>query len=239
MKIINLKIIVKIIATTLKTSCYLLCLSFFRKCFRDVANKSINNWAKNLLNIAKVDYSIYNSYQVNISPNRPYIIMSNHRSHYDIPLIFATFPNVTVRMMAKKELFNVPIWGHAMKQCEFFVLDRNNAKSAQHSLKLAQEKMRTGVIPWIAPEGTRSTDNKLQKFKKGGFLLALETEAIIVPVFINGSEKILPAKQLVFQTNQKIDIHIGKPIDTQNLCIKDLRQIMENIKTQWEQIKSL
>lgn len=233
MNFLNFRIITQIIATTLKTSICLLILTLFGKCSREVANKKIGIWANKLLKIVKVKYKVHNPHNVVLSPNQPYVIMSNHQSHYDIPLIFATFPSNTIRMMAKKELFKVPVWGHAMKQCEFFILDRNNAKSAQNSLKLAQSKMQDGVIPWIAPEGTRSLNGNIQQFKKGGFLLALETKATIVPIFIKGSEKILPAKKLQFGLNQQVDIYINKPIDMTNVNVKDLRQVMQNMQQEW------
>lgn len=216
----------RIVLTTLKTSLWLLILAIFNKCSRTKVDAHVRGWAHKLLRIVRAEYKVFNPHNVIFSPKQCYIVMSNHRSHFDIPLIFAAFPHGSIRMIAKKELFKVPVFGRAMKQSEFFSIDRENAKQAQQDLKLARTKMLGGLVPWVAPEGTRSLDGKLQKFKKGGFLLALETQATIVPVVICGSEKILPAKKLDFGIGEKVTIHIAEPVDTSLYTIKDIRQLM-------------
>ena len=73
--------------------------------------------------------------------------------------------------------------------------------------------MRSGIIPWIAPEGTRTRTGEMQPFKKGGFILAIQTEATIIPMGIRGSDKILPPDTWAFHANQKVEIHIGEPVN--------------------------
>ena len=216
----------KIVCSTLQTSLLLLCLSLINKCSRSKVDAKVHKWAAKLLHIVDADYQVFNPHNVVFLPQQLYVIMSNHRSHFDIPLIFAAFPNGSIRMIAKSELFKVPVWGRAMKKSEFFSITRDNAKQAKQDLQLAQEKMLSGLIPWIAPEGTRSFDRKLQRFKKGGFMLALETGATIIPVAICGSEKILPAKTLDFGVGEKVIIGIAEPIVTTEYNIKNIRQLV-------------
>ncbi|MBU1927123.1 MAG: 1-acyl-sn-glycerol-3-phosphate acyltransferase [Gammaproteobacteria bacterium] len=83
---------------------------------------------------------------------------------------------------------------------------------------------------WMAPEGTRSRTGKIQSFKKGGFMLALKTNAVIIPVGIRGADKILPPKTSNIQLNQKIEIHIGKPIDTQKYLAAQRDQLMQDVE---------
>src|SRR4029079_5554001 len=92
------------------------------------------------------------------------------------PLIFAALPG-SIRMLTKKELFRVPIWGRGLAAGEFVSLDRSQRQQAIRDLGAARDKMADGVILWVAPEGTRSKDGRLGSFKKGGFLLALENGA--------------------------------------------------------------
>jgi len=138
--------------------------------------------------------------------------MVNHRSHYDIPLSFVSLPG-SIRMLTKNELFKIPIWGKGMKAAEFISIDRKNLEQALKDLDEARRLMLSGIVLWVAPEGSRSRTGKLGEFKKGGFMLALQTGAIIIPVGIKGSETILPPDSLDFYLNRKVDITIGEPLD--------------------------
>jgi 1-acyl-sn-glycerol-3-phosphate acyltransferase len=233
-------ITIKIICTTLYNSLYVLWLALFHGstkrplATRDRINAITLRWSRRLLGIVRARLTVFNPHQTAIAPNQPYIIMSNHLSHYDIPLIFASFPHNSVRMIAKKELFKVPIWGAAMKTAEFFTVDRGNSEQAKQFLKVACDKMASGIVPWIAPEGTRSRNGEMQAFKKGGFILAIETGATIIPVGIRHSNKILPAKTLTFGIGEDIEVHIGKPIPTANshYSITNIRQLMQDVAAQ-------
>ncbi len=190
----------------------LICLYQSRFKTRQDIDRTIRRWCAHLLRFAKVSYEVFNPLQVSFLPDRPYIIMSNHASLYDIPLIFAAFPG-SIRMVAKKELFRIPFWGYTTKKIEVLSIDRSNLAQARLDLNYAKEKMQSGIVLWIAPEGTRSRHGKLNPFKKGCFLLAMETAATIIPVGIRNADKILPAGSLNFRLNQKVEIHIGQPIE--------------------------
>ncbi len=102
---------------------------------REDINHSMRQWSRALLKTVQVRYTIHNPNVLQPLPNHSYIIMSNHASLYDIPLIFVAFPG-SIRMIAKKELFRVPVWGHAMKAAEFLSIDRKNSKQALEDLSL-------------------------------------------------------------------------------------------------------
>lgn len=200
-----------------------------RKSPREAINYCLHDWAKKLLAVIKVNYKIYNPHQIKLEPNQPYIIMSNHASHYDIPLIAMAFPN-NLRMLAKKELFKVPVWGAAMKAAEILSVDRNNARQAVKDLAFVRDKMESGIVPWIAPEGTRSHSGSLGEFKKGGFMVAQKTGARIIPVGISGSNKLLPPKTCDFQLGESVDIYIGEPIDASAYKKNEIKKLMQDTK---------
>ena len=132
MKVSKLKkvwIVIRSIWETFVTSIHALINSFTKKP-REKSDEVIRKWAKKLLQIVKVSYEISNTYNISFDNNRCYIIMSNHASHYDIPLIITAFPNRSIRMIAKKELFKVPIWGKGMIASEFISIDRDNGRKA-------------------------------------------------------------------------------------------------------------
>ncbi len=225
-------IILRSIAITIRDSCLILYISFSRSSVspRLRFDRRIHRWAKALLNVVNASVQIHNPYKTHLTENHPYILMSNHTSLYDIPLIFEVFPKNSIRMIAKKELFQVPLWGKAMKASEFLAIDRKNSTQAIKDLEMVREKMQDGIIPWIAPEGTRSRDGKLGVFKKGGFMLALQTGATIIPVTIKGAARILPAKTLNFKKHQTVDIIIGQAIDATQYTVATRLQLLKAVQ---------
>ena len=143
---------------------------------------------------------------------RAYVYLSNHQSHLDIPMLYATLPSPTIRMLAKKELFQIPLWGRGIRAAEFIEVDRGNHARALASIRRAQELLEDGVSIWAAPEGTRSRDGRIGPLKKGAFHLALNTGAPIVPVAIRGTIDILPRGTKAMQRGRRVDVTIGAPI---------------------------
>jgi len=150
--------------------------------------------------------------QDRIPPRGAYVYMSNHQSHLDIPILFATLPSPTIRMLGKRELFEIPIWGRALRAAEFVEVDRANHTRAVEAIERAKALVRDGVSIYIAPEGTRSKDGSIGRLKKGGFHLAMSTGAPIVPVAITGTRLLMPPGALQMRSGQRVRVCIGDPI---------------------------
>jgi len=159
-------------------------------------------------------------------PSRAVVYMSNHQSHLDIPMLYATLPSPTIRMLAKTELFRIPLWGRGLRAAEFIEVDRSNHGSAVQSIEQAARLLRDGVSIYLAPEGTRSIDGRIGKLKKGGFHLALGTGAPIVPVAIRGTIDILPRGRRVMRSGQRVRVQIGAPIEVAG---RDLAGLMAQV----------
>lgn len=201
--------------------------SYFGTPTRPWVDKTIHHWIDQLLNEVKVQYTVINPHQVEPQPGQATILMCNHSSAYDIPLGFKTFPNHSIRMLAKKELSRIPLLGKGMTAAEFPFIDRKNRYQAIKDLACAQKLMESGIILWIAPEGTRSKDGSLKPFKKGAFITAIQAKATIIPIGIKGAYEILPAKSLRINLNQKAEIHIGKPIDSSTFSLENKEELIE------------
>lgn len=158
-----------------------------------------------------------------VPAGRAYVYMSNHQSHLDIPILYAALPSPTIRMLAKKELFDIPLWGRGLRAAEFVEVDRGNGTRTRDSIAHATRLVRDGVSIYLAPEGTRSRDGQLGPLKKGGFHLALATGASIVPVAIQGTIAILPRDHFVMQRGQSVEVTIGAPIPVEARDIESLR----------------
>lgn len=148
-----------------------------------------------------------------VPPGRAYVYMSNHQSHMDVPVLYATMPSPTVRMVGKKELFDIPVWGHAMRAAEMICIDRSDRARAIESLHAAGEKIRSGVSVWIAPEGTRSVSGRPGPLKRGGFHLALESGTPIVPIAISGTRRVLPSGGKSLTPGLPVRVVYGAPIE--------------------------
>lgn len=224
-------IVLRAILTTLRISLETLFDYYTRGVKREVQDRRFRRYGNTLLDTLDASYSVHYEKKFELEKGRRYIIMCNHSSHYDIPLTAAALP-YSIRMMAKKELFKVPFWGSAMKASEFLSIDRDNKKQALKDLKKAKKILENGIVLWISPEGTRSKDGKLGPFKKGGFRVALDMQATIIPVGIKGSHEILPTKSLNFKKGVHAEIRVGTPVDASQYDRSTREDLIKEVESQ-------
>jgi len=128
-------------------------------------------------------------------PRTPHVFMPNHLSFLDGPLVMMLIPGAA-RVILKKSVLRIPIVGLGMRFVGFVPVDRKGTEGGKKSIARAAALMRErGYSFLVFPEGTRSRDGKLQAFRRGGFFLALETGAPIVPVTIRGTFELMPKGQ--------------------------------------------
>lgn len=176
-----------------------------------VCDQRLDSWSRGLLRVAKIQ--LETSGREHIVPGESYVVMSNHQSHFDIPVVFQAL-GIPVRMVAKRELFGIPIMGRAMRYAGFIEVDRSRHTKAMRSLAAARERLdRDQTSVWIAPEGTRSPDGTLGKFKRGGFHLAIDAGLRILPVAVDGSFKVHRPGDAEVHKNQHVRVAIRPPID--------------------------
>jgi 1-acyl-sn-glycerol-3-phosphate acyltransferase len=183
-------------------------------------------WSRLVLGSAGV--RIHVASKAKLDPKQPYVVMANHLSAVDIWAIFVAVP-VPLRFIAKKQLGQIPLFGWAMRAGRFIFIDRQNAASARRSIEAAALRISKGCSVVIFPEGTRSRDGSLGPFKKGGFHLALNSGAQIVPVAIRGSREIMPRGSLLIRPGI-VDIQIGEPIPTVGLRPEDREALLERVR---------
>ena len=227
----KIQIILVSIGITIFVSFTSLIATLFGKNTRDAVDRRLKFWSTILLNQIQITYSVFRHHDFEILDGRPYIIMSNHSSLYDIPILLISLPG-SIRMLVKKELMKVPVWGRAMRSCDFISIDRKNRQQAFEDLNRAKETMKKGIVLSISPEGTRSRDGKLLPFKGGGFRLAIDTGATILPVGIRGAHTVLPAKSLNFNVGRHIEVHIGQPVDASQYTVDTRKLLLKNIEQQ-------
>jgi len=142
--------------------------------------------------------------------DKPLIVMANHQSYFDIPVLYATLPE-PFGMLAKQELFRVPVFSAAMRGMRCVPIDRGNRRQSFDSFRHAAEQVRLGNSIVVFPEGTRSNDGYVHELKKGPFYLAEMANVPIVPVGIHGTRDALAKDQLVVRS-ARVEVTIGAPL---------------------------
>lgn len=165
----------------------------------------------------------------NIKKNTSYIVVSNHQSYYDIFLIYGWL-GIDIKWIMKKELKKIPGLGFGSEKVGHIFLDRSNSKKALESINEAKRKLINGTSLVIFPEGTRSKNGDLGKFKRGAFKLALDLELPILPITVIGTNKILPTDSFnLLPGKAKLIVH--EPVDVKYYSENNMNELMETIKT--------
>jgi 1-acyl-sn-glycerol-3-phosphate acyltransferase len=176
-----------------------------------VCDERLDRWSRGLLRAARVNVETRG--REHIVPGESFVVMSNHQSHFDIPVLLQAL-GIPLRMVAKRELFSIPIMGSAMRYSGFVEVDRSRRATAVRSLSAARARLeRDQTSVWIAPEGTRSVDGQLGSFKRGGFYMALDAGLRILPVTIDGTQRVLRAKDKTVHKDQQVRVLVRPPVD--------------------------
>jgi len=154
-----------------------------------------------------------------LDPHGTYIFMSNHVSNLDPPILLPIIPGRT-SVMAKKELFDYPLLGEAMRLGSLVPVDRGNRDAGIAAVRAAGEVIRQGINMTIFVEGKRSFDGKLLPFKKGPFYLAMECGVPVVPVTIVGTHEIMPKRRFSIHPGTAT-IVFHEPIDPKDFGDRD------------------
>lgn len=167
-------------------------------------------------------------------PDGPVIFMSNHQSNFDILSLLAAMPR-QIHWIAKKELFEIPIFGPSMRRGGYIPLDRGDGRKALQSMDEAAATIHQGKSVVLFPEGTRTTNGNLLPFKRGGFILARKAAVPVIPVTINGSGRINPANEIrLYSGNIHITLHPPVIVPSELRRSETETWMMESVRRQIE-----
>jgi len=151
-----------------------------RKMYRKVENF----WAWTLMKLGGIKLEI--SGHENLPKNETVVYMANHQSDIDWPIIFRTIPGEYL-FLAKKELFDVPVFGTYMRIQKYIPIERDSIRKSFKTYKDIVTLIESGNSIVIYPEGTRSYNRELKKFKSFSFVFLQDARVRVVPVAIDGS----------------------------------------------------
>ena len=169
-------------------------------------------WARLILGTTGVRVRV--SGLEHLEPGRSYVFAANHQSIYDIPILFASIP-AQLRIVAKQSLGQIPFMGWHLRRAGHLLVDRKNpgADIVRKMRRLVSES--SSLI--VFPEGTRSVDGRLGRFKKGSFLVAIDAGLPVVPVSISRSRQVMSKGQLMVRPGE-VELTVHPPIATSGVA---------------------
>ena len=163
-----------------------------------------------------------------IIADRAVVFMANHQSNADAPAVFIQLPPVLT--LGKKEFFRVPILGTAMRMRGFIPVERKRIRrQAVEEIESAIRALRAGHSFVVFPEGTRSPNGRLQPFKKGVFVMAIEAGAPIVPISVSGATRIMRKGNAVTHPGT-IRLTVHDPVLTEGRTLEDITLVMNEVR---------
>lgn len=161
-------------------------------------------------------------------PSGSFVFLVNHLSLFDIPALLAAIPEPS-RFLAKRSLFQIPVFGWAMRAAGFIPVDRKNRSTARDSFTSALGGLRHGASILIFPEETRSLDGALLPFQRGGILLAMKSALPVVPVGIEGTFEVQMRRSFLIRPRQ-VSMRFGEPVALAGRSVRDLGRIAEELR---------
>ncbi len=156
------------------------------------------------------------------------VYVANHQSNIDPAALFVVLPP-RIALLGKKEVFSLPILGRGLRLANFVPVDRANPDAAKESVERALAYVRNGTTFLVFPEGTRSPDGRLQRFKHGVFVLAIRAGVPIIPITVDGGDSLMPKRKWELRPGTfRITIH--PPVSTAGLTLEDRALLARRVR---------
>lgn len=162
------------------------------------------------------------------NPRHPYVVVSNHQSNADIPII-SCLP-WDMKWVAKAELFKVPLLGWQMRLAGDIPVDRTSKTSRAKVLIKALHYLQDRCSVMFFPEGTRSRDGRVQRFTNGAFRLAIKAQVPVLPLALDGTQEALPTHSWKFGTAEAVRLKVLAPVPTTGLTAADTEALRERVR---------
>jgi 1-acyl-sn-glycerol-3-phosphate acyltransferase len=190
----------------------------------NAAHRCARMWASLILRTTGVKVRV--SGLEHLEPGRSYVFAANHQSIYDIPILFASIP-AQLRIVAKESLGRIPFMGWHLYRAGHLLVDRRNPGPdiVQKMRRLVSES--SSLI--VFPEGTRSVDGQIGKFKKGSFLVAIDAGLPVVPVSVSGSRHIMMKGRLMVCPGE-VELIVHDPIPTTGVARERVLRFVEEVR---------
>ena len=200
----------------------------FPRRFRRCADRFTGEWTSLCLRGAGTSLVVKNGERLRVGGAR--ILVSNHESWFDIFAI-GTALRRRFCFVGKKEVSRIPVVGHAWERVGHIAIDRSDREAAIASLERADRLLRDGRTIIMFPEGTRSSNGELGRFKKGAFVMAIRSQVPVLPVAVLGTRRIMrKGEWRIFPGTATVVV--GNPVDTEGLTLRDRNRLARECRAE-------
>lgn len=161
-----------------------------------------------------------------LNPSRSYVFAANHQSIYDIPIVFASLP-FQLRIIAKESLGRIPFMGWHLLRAGHVLVDRSNPGAGV--VKKMARLVEAGHSIVVFPEGTRSVNGVIGRFKRGSFVMALQSALPVVPITITGSRQVMTKGELTVRRGN-VSLTVHEPVETSALPRDGVRELADRVQ---------
>lgn len=192
---------------------------------RLLAQRFAGMWGRVVLRVWGVEVQVHGG-----APTGPAVYAANHGSALDIPIVFGYLP-VDFRVIHKRSLHYLPIFGQYLYLGGHIAVDRRNPFRARRSLSRAATRIRAGTSVLVFPEGTRNRrgDGAVQPFKRGSFVLAVEAGVPVVPVSLAGVKRVAPEGLLRLRPGRVV-LRLHAPLSTEGLTVDEAAALGDRVQ---------
>jgi 1-acyl-sn-glycerol-3-phosphate acyltransferase len=191
-----------------------------------IYSRCVRLWSRTIARAAGVRVRLFGAERVHQAGGA--VMISNHVSWFDIFALASELPWSS--FIAKAELRRIPLFGFAAECVGIVFLDRENRKQAFESYKLAAKEVERGRDIIVYPEGTRGLDYHLRPFKKGPFVLAIASQAPIIPTIVYGAREVMPKGSFAIRPGV-VEVRFLEPVPTQGCTYDQRGELMTTVWT--------
>jgi 1-acyl-sn-glycerol-3-phosphate acyltransferase len=162
-----------------------------------------------------------------IEKDKNYILLANHASLFDIMAILSFYPGVS--WFGREHLLKVPLFGRVLRLTHYVPMKSGDARNTRDMLSTLVEKSGAQTIA-IFPEGTRTADGSINRFRKGFVHILKATEMSVLPVTLNGFFLLKPKNRFNINFESKVEVVIHKPIEFEEFAERDDQEILTKVR---------
>lgn len=164
-----------------------------------------------------------------LDSKQSYVFVPNHQSYSDIFLIYG-YLGQNIKWVQKQELRKIPFVGKASEIAGHVYVDQSSMRAGKEAIKKAEAQLTDGASITIFPEGARTLTGKMDRFKRGGFVIAKEMNLPVVPITVNGPFDVMRRGSLLLHIGKKMELVIHEPIPTSNISDEDLPKLVQECR---------